>query len=114
MMWCLIKHRNTLPLPFYLLELRCVPHLACVVFDAIRSKLVSNKVGIAFLNRLYFWITAPGHKQEQQRNLPVAGKKNPWPESSSELYRPRERHLSAKLMTTFAGRGCHVVSVMDP
>jgi hypothetical protein len=37
-----------------------------------------------------------------------------WPESASELYRPRDRRLSAKLATTFADRGCHVVSVTDP
>jgi hypothetical protein len=42
------------------------------------------------------------------------GKKNPWPESASELYRPSDRRLSAKLVQTFAERGCHVVSVMDP
>jgi hypothetical protein len=32
----------------------------------------------------------------------------PWPESASELYRPRDRRLSAKLVPTFADRGCHV------
>jgi hypothetical protein len=38
-------------------------------------------------------------------------KKNytPWPESASELYRPSDRRLSAKLVPTFADRGCHVV-----
>jgi hypothetical protein len=35
-------------------------------------------------------------------------------ESTSELYRPRNRCLSTKLMSTFADRGCHVVSVTDP
>jgi hypothetical protein len=38
----------------------------------------------------------------------------PWPESASELYRPSDRRLSAKLVPTFADRGCHVVSVTDP
>jgi hypothetical protein len=41
-------------------------------------------------------------------------KKTPWPESASELYRPSDRRLSAKLVSTFADRGCHVVSVTDP
>jgi hypothetical protein len=41
-------------------------------------------------------------------------KKTPWPESESELYRPRDRLLSAKLVPTFADRGCHVVSVTNP
>jgi hypothetical protein len=36
------------------------------------------------------------------------------PESASELYRPSYRRLSAKLVPTFADRGCHVVSVTDP
>jgi hypothetical protein len=29
----------------------------------------------------------------------------PWPESASELYRPSDRRLLAKLVTTFADRG---------
>jgi CBS-domain-containing membrane protein len=40
--------------------------------------------------------------------------KTPWPESARELYRPSDRRLSAKLLPTFADRGCHVVSVTDP
>jgi hypothetical protein len=40
-------------------------------------------------------------------------KEIPWPESTSELYQPSDRRLSAKLMPTFADRGCHVVSVTD-
>jgi hypothetical protein len=38
----------------------------------------------------------------------------PWPESASELYRPGYRRSLAKLVPTFADRGCHVVSVTDP
>jgi CBS-domain-containing membrane protein len=38
----------------------------------------------------------------------------PWPEPASELYRPSDSSLSAKLVPTFADRGCHVVSVTDP
>jgi hypothetical protein len=38
----------------------------------------------------------------------------PWPESSSELYRPSDLRLSANLVSTFADRGCGVVSVTDP
>jgi CBS-domain-containing membrane protein len=41
-------------------------------------------------------------------------KKNPWHESASELYLPSDPRLSAKLVSTFADRGCHVVSVTDP
>jgi hypothetical protein len=41
-------------------------------------------------------------------------KKIPGPGSASELYRPRDRRFSAKLVPTFANRGCHVVSVPNP
>jgi hypothetical protein len=37
-----------------------------------------------------------------------------WPETASELHRPSDRRSSAMLVSTFADRGCHVVSVMDP
>jgi CBS-domain-containing membrane protein len=40
-------------------------------------------------------------------------KQTPWSEFASELYRLSDRHLSAKLVPTFADRGCHVVSVTD-
>jgi hypothetical protein len=40
-----------------------------------------------------------------QINLPCVKfkKKTPWPEFASEIYRPSDRRLSAKLMPTFAG-----------
>jgi hypothetical protein len=38
----------------------------------------------------------------------------PWLESASEVYRPRDRRLLAKLVPTLADRGFHVVSVTDP
>jgi hypothetical protein len=37
-----------------------------------------------------------------------------WPESASELYRPSDRRLSTKLVSTVAGRGWNVVSVTNP
>jgi hypothetical protein len=37
-----------------------------------------------------------------------------WPESTSELYQPRDRRLSAKLVPTFADIGCHAGSVTGP
>jgi hypothetical protein len=40
-------------------------------------------------------------------------KKPPWPESASELYRPSDSRLSAKLVPTFAVRGSHVISMKD-
>jgi hypothetical protein len=41
-------------------------------------------------------------------------RRTPWPQSASELYRPSDRHLSAKLVPTFTDRGCQVVSVTGP
>jgi hypothetical protein len=38
----------------------------------------------------------------------------PWPESASELYRPSNHRLSAKLMPTFADIECEVVSITAP
>jgi hypothetical protein len=37
----------------------------------------------------------------------------PWLYSASELYRPSGRRLSSKLVSTFADRGCRVVSAID-
>jgi hypothetical protein len=48
-----------------------------------------------------------GYKKKKQ-------KQTPWPESASELYRPSDRRLLAKLVPAFADKGCHVVSVTDP
>jgi hypothetical protein len=36
------------------------------------------------------------------------------PESTSELYRPSDRRLPAKLVSTLADKRCHMVSVTDP
>jgi hypothetical protein len=44
----------------------------------------------------------------------IIKKQTPWPESANELYRPSDRRLSAKVVPTFADRGCHMVSVTDP
>jgi hypothetical protein len=57
-------------------------------------------------------ISGQPHAPNDDTELDI--KKNPWPESANELYRPSDRRLSAKLVPTFADRGCHVVSVTDP
>jgi hypothetical protein len=46
-------------------------------------------------------------------NKKKKSKQTPWPEFTSELYPPSDRRLSAKLVPSFAYRGCHVVSVTD-
>jgi hypothetical protein len=38
----------------------------------------------------------------------------PWHYSASELYRSSDRRFSTKLVTTFADKGCSVVSATDP
>jgi hypothetical protein len=43
-----------------------------------------------------------------------AHKKIPWPEFASELYRPSDPRLSAKLVPTFANIECRVFSATDP
>jgi hypothetical protein len=51
------------------------------------------------------------------QSMPIQKFKNfitPWPWSESELYRPSDRRLSAKLVPTFADRVCRVVSATDP
>jgi hypothetical protein len=39
---------------------------------------------------------------------------SPWIKSASELYRPSECRLSAKLVPTFVERECRMVSAADP
>jgi hypothetical protein len=41
-------------------------------------------------------------------------KQTPWPQSAIELNQPSDRRLLAKLVPTFADRGCQVVSTTDP
>jgi hypothetical protein len=45
---------------------------------------------------------------EKTKYILLQKKKTPWSESASD------RRLSAKLVPTFADRGCHVVSMTDP
>jgi hypothetical protein len=55
-----------------------------------------------------FWKVWPVNTLPNTRS-----KRTPWPESVSELYRPRDRRLSAKLVPTFADRWWHVASMTD-
>jgi hypothetical protein len=48
-----------------------------------------------------------------EESRPFLQKQTPWPESASELYRPSNSRLSAKLVSTFADRKWRV-SVTDP
>jgi hypothetical protein len=53
---------------------------------------------------------------DDRRALNICYHKNlsPWPESASELYRLSDHRLLAKLVPTFADRGCHVVNMTNP
>jgi hypothetical protein len=62
----------------------------------------------------YIYLLPPSFFFVSSYESDVMVKKKPWPESASELYRPSDRRLSAKLVPTFADRKCQVVRVTDP
>jgi hypothetical protein len=49
-----------------------------------------------------------------QKTHPSKTKKTLWPWSARELYRPSDRRLSAKLVSTFVDRRCCVISTTYP
>jgi hypothetical protein len=53
------------------------------------------------------------HERHTNHQNKQTNKQTSWSESAIELYRQRDRRLSAKLVPAFAARGCHVVSVTD-
>jgi hypothetical protein len=56
----------------------------------------------------------PTSIQASTRCLIAARRKTPWPDFANELYRPGDRRLLAKLVTTFEDKWCHFVGVTDP
>jgi hypothetical protein len=68
---------------------------------------VAHKHHASKLLRTWEW----GHLAHREETGIV---KTPWPQFASELYRPSDRRLSAKLVPTFADRGCRVVSATYP
>jgi hypothetical protein len=72
------------------------------------QKLVFNRLGQGFLQCLDYGLLSMADQSNVKENLTL------WPESASELYRPSDSRLSAKLVQYFADRRCHVVSVTDP
>jgi hypothetical protein len=52
-----------------------------------------------------------GEEEKRPRDKQT-DKQTPWPESSSELYRPRNHRLSVKLVPTLMDRGCCMVNTM--
>jgi hypothetical protein len=74
--------------------------------------ILSHKVKTTDFFKLVYHNMSLSSKHENMRSYKTT--KTLWPESESELYRPSDRSLLAKLVPTFADRGCHVVSMTDP
>jgi hypothetical protein len=53
------------------------------------------------------------HSAVYDSEVLTASLETPWLWSASELYQPSDRRLLPKLVTTFADRGCRVVSSTD-
>jgi hypothetical protein len=90
----------------------CIPATACrseelhEEFTLIRRKLETGRPNIIIFIQGFHHIMAC--------HITYGGLKTPWPESARELYRPNDSRLSAKLVPTFADRGCHEVSEKNP
>jgi hypothetical protein len=89
---------------------RGFPTKHCVqLYSLLSSSLSSDHSdvcqGVQIMKRL-IWQFSPA--------LCIFLLKTPWPDSASELYRPSDHQLSAKLVPTFAARKCYMVSVTDP
>jgi hypothetical protein len=70
-----------------------------------KSKLSKSEEMEGYRKTIFVHVTI---KQSEKK------KKTPGLQSSSELYRPSDRRLSAKLVPTSADRGCRVVSATNP
>jgi hypothetical protein len=103
--------------PFYSFSLKAmiVPSFRCRGYEEIPclfSCLHALDLGIAVFRNATMVIEV--RVQLKDASLLYFTWVSPWPESVSELYRPRDRCLSAKLVPTFADSGCHMVSMMNP
>jgi hypothetical protein len=74
---------------------------------AVTHAHVSNATKKRGACRLLLMTGGRGFSPDKTTDAPLRS----WPESASELYRPSDRRLLAKLVPTFADRGCRVVSV---
>jgi hypothetical protein len=78
----------------------------------LRSGLDNRRIGFHFPEKQQIsLISAPYRLTLGAYKTKTKNKKL---ESASELYRPSDRRLSAKLVPTLADRGCRVVSATDP
>jgi hypothetical protein len=92
----------------------------CIFVFSVATGLSASPLSVYY--PLICWAANPLHIQLSESlycwwpnlSFRYKNKQTPWSESANELYRPRDRTLSAKWLPTFADRGCHVVSVTDP
>jgi hypothetical protein len=78
-------------------------------YSGYKNKIKTNILEILLRGTVPLKSLSNAHNRMQHTK-----KKTLWFESASELYRPSDRHLSAKWLPTCADRKCHVVSVTDP
>jgi hypothetical protein len=111
---CLQKHHGVWQIRWPSSETpHSVTHIGCMSLETPQLSYCSlnHKRGEnsrILTNELTEYLTNQGYPINKQN------KQTPWSESASELYRQSDRRLSAKWLSTFADRGCHVVSVTDP
>jgi hypothetical protein len=101
----------------YILSCQC-PWIVCVCVRAYACARARARVCVCVLVRhiitssdckssLYVWLDIWMVLKNKKQQTPCS-------ESANELYWSSDRHLSAKLVPTFAEKGCHVVSMTDP
>jgi hypothetical protein len=77
-------------------------------FSKIFEILICNRIKLCLTNNKVtvdnqFGFSKGGSMQKAIFTVIDYIKKNPWPQSTRELYRPNDRRLSAKLVPTFCG-----------
>jgi hypothetical protein len=87
--------------------------LACIIWLYNHTR-TNSRSQMHITNWCASWKFAKGKEKPVLQHCSfIRWVKTPWIKSASELYRPRGRRLSAKLVPTFVDRECHVVSVTD-
>jgi hypothetical protein len=96
------------------MPLHYAPPRVCICWKNKKSELKQrNTVGHFKINRLKLLYAEHNSRITCSVKLKT---KTPWPETASELYRPSDCLLSAKLKPTFfyKDRGCRMVSATHP
>jgi hypothetical protein len=77
------------------------------------SEIVSATAVVKYFARVFYWSTSRDSSSEVLC-ASVLENRDYGTLTMRQLYLPRDRHLSAKLVPTFAAAGYHVVSVTNP